>query len=474
MRRLFTLSATIACLSVLSACGGTSSAPAAPDSPAAAAPPASQPALPPASQTQPAPAVDPAPAADPVSPAPPPPTSLCDPLDKRVRTSTLTVGGSVSRSDEYTPALVAARPDGTSVLAWTDPGAGSIRMAALTPADALDRALPGLVGLEAHAMLPLPQGMALAVMDSDADIYSSKYCRGPGTPTNAVCGKMDLVQLDADGTVLSRTTLTKKQNVDSVGAQFIWWYGHTARLATDGSKIGVYYRSAMSTARPGVAGEVDIHAGDTLKFVDAQSGALLAGGWDWGCSHSWSVRLGHNGRQWAAACHGDAYPNAMQVARFNGTAAVGNLRWLDETDPARRALGGLVPATSGHWLNYIADNAGTLVLKLAQVSESGSTLTLDSVVSGATQLDSVYPMRPYMAAYGTGKLLLGWKAGGKLVLATADAATGAVTEGPIVTSLAIDNFQEMVSAPNGDVIWAHSEGSSSIAVNRVAACRLTP
>lgn len=377
-------------------------------------------------------------------------------------------------NDEYTPAIIATRPDGTSVLAWTQPGAGTIGMATLTPADALEKILPGVSGLEVHAMLPLTGGTALAIVDNDADIYSSKYCRSASTPSNAVCGKMDLLRLNADGTTLSRTTLTKKQNVDSEGAQFIWWYGHTARLATDGSKIGVYFRSAMSTARPGAAGEVDIHAGDTLKFVDAANGALLTGGWDWGCSHSWSVRMAYNGR-WTAACHGDAFPNAMQVARFaNSTASADKLQWLGGTEPTRRALGGLVPATGGHWLNYIEDSGGTLALKLAKVPDSGSVLTLESTIAGTTNLDTVYPMRPYMAAYGTGKLLLGWKAGGKLVLATADATTGAVLDGPTVTALAIDNFQDMVSAPNGDVLWAYSLGGGSIAVNRVAACRLAP
>jgi hypothetical protein len=229
-----------------------------------------------------------------------------------VRTTSVVVGGSVAPNDEYTPSVIAPRADGTSVLAWADSSAKSIRMATLTTADVLDRTLPGVVGLEVHAALATANGTALAVVANDPDIYSSKYCQGSSTPGNAVCGKMDLVRVDTSGATLSRTTLTKKGNVDSVDAQFIWWYGHTARLATDGSKLSVYYRSAMSTARPGVPGEVDIHAGDTLKFVDANNGALLAGGWDWGCSHSWSVRTAYDGRQWAAACHGDAYPNACK------------------------------------------------------------------------------------------------------------------------------------------------------------------
>jgi hypothetical protein len=369
--------------------------------------------------------------------------------------------------------VIAPRSDGGAWLAWTDKSGPSIKMAVLTSSDTLGGVLPGVAGLEVHAMLPTTGGAALAVMANDPDIYSAKYCQSGATPGNAVCGKMDLVRLDAGGNTLSRTTLTKKGNVDSVGAQFIWWYGHTARLATDGSAIGVYYRSAMSTQRPGVAGEVDIHAGDTLKFVDAATGSLLGGGWDWGCSHSWSVRLAHNGTQWAAGCHGDAYPNAMQLARLSSrTATPSSLQWLGGSDPTQRALGGLVPVSGGHWINYVESVNGTLTLKLAKVPESGDTWPAAIPIAAATGIDSSYPFRPYMAAYGTGKLLLGWKSAGKLVLAVADAGSGAVLEGPVTTTLPIDQFQDMATTPSGDVVWAYSAGGAALRVQRVAACRL--
>ena len=381
------------------------------------------------------------------------------------------MGGQAGPSDEYTPSIIAPKPDGTSVMAWADLGSKNIRLASLTAQDAIQQQLPAVPGLEVHAMLADAQGAALAVMSNDPDIYSAKYCQSSATPDKAVCGKMDLVRIDNAGAVTYRTTLTSKKNVDSDGALFAWWYAHTARLATDGSQYAVYFRSAGSSPRPGVAGEIDIHAGDTLRFVNSSTGAMSAGGWDWGCSHSWSVRMAYNGR-WGAACHGDGFPNAMQVARFSSsTAAASSLQWLSGTDPAQRALGGLVPATGGYWLNYMQTSGGAVALKLAKVPDSGSALTQDSTISAATGLDAVYPMRPYMAAYGSGKLLLGWKASGRLVLAVADATTGAVTEGPVVTSLKIDNFQDMVTAANGDVLWAYTDGGANIQVNRVAACR---
>ncbi|KHK49865.1 hypothetical protein PI87_24245 [Ralstonia sp. A12] len=399
-------------------------------------------------------------------------TTTCDTLAQRVKTTSVAVGGSVSPSDEYTPTVIAPRADGTSVLAWTDTVTNSVRLSTLTANDVLARSLPSVDGLQVQAALTTANGgLALAVVANDPDIYSPKYCYSTSTTGNAICGKMDLVLLRANGSQVARTTLTNKSNVDSVGAQFIWWYGHSARLATDGKTIEVYYRSAMSTARPNVTGEVDIHAGDTLKFVNATSGVLMSGGWDWGCSHSWSVRAGYNGAQWAAVCHGDAYPNAMQYAHMATPAGVRDtMQWLNDTDPSQRALGGLVPVSGGFWLNYIELVNGTLSLKLAKLPNSGSVMHPLRTIAAAKSIDSTYPFRPYMAAYGTDKLLMGWKSGGKLVLAVAD-STGKTVEGPVTTNLPIDTFEDMVTTSAGDVVWAHSDGGGTISVNRVAACK---
>ncbi|MET0357254.1 MAG: hypothetical protein ABW044_10775 [Cellvibrio sp.] len=342
----------------------------------------------------------------------------------------------------------------------------------LNASDQISGNLPDLDGLEVHSALETSNGYALAVMDNDPDIYSAKYCKSSATPDKSVCGKMDLVLLDKSGNLTTRTTLTEKGNVDSVGAQFIWWYGHTARLATNGSLIMAYFRSAMSTARSGVAGEVDIHAGDTLKFINAETGNIQSGGWDWGCSHSWSVRAAHNGTTWGAACHGDAYPNAMQlVRRAVPTSSSSTIQWLNSEDPAKRALGGLVPTNNGFWLNYIQTENSKLTLKLGRFDDSLSQLQQPSTISAATSLDSTYPFRAYMAAYGDNQLLLGWKSGGKFVIAVANATNGEIVDGPVTTTLSIDNFQDITSVQNGDVIWAHSSGGNKIAVNRVSSCK---
>lgn len=395
----------------------------------------------------------------------------CDSLASRIRSTSVTVS-SVAANDEYTPTVIAPKSDGTALLAWTDSAAGVIKVAKLGTTDKVQSYLPDIAGAQVHAALTDSRGAVLAVVANDASIYSSTYCLPSTSSSAALCGKMDLVGIDNAGASRFRTTLTKSIGVDSIGAQFIWWYGHTARIATDGNRYGVYYRGAMSTAKADGSSGVDIHAGDTLAFVGTD-GTRQSGGWDWGCSHSWSVRLAYNGT-WGAACHGDAYPNAMQLARLSSSTATANdLQWLSGTDATGRALGGLVPVTgNGFWMNYIQTSNGSLVLKLAKLPNSGSALTTDLTIAGATNLDSSYPFRPYMAALGSDKLLLGWKSGGKLVLAVANATTGAITEGPLTTSASVGTFQDFVTTPGGDVVWAHSDGGSSIQVNRVAACKL--
>jgi hypothetical protein len=354
------------------------------------------------------------------------------------------------------------------LLAWRSSANSNIQIASLTSADQLAGTLAGISGLQVHDMVADANGAVLAVMDNDADIYTSKYCYGSSTTSLNVCGKMDLVRLNNSGAVQFRTTLTNKVNVDDNGALFIWWYGHTARIASSGSLYGVYYRTAGSYTRSSDANEVDIHSGDSLRFVNS-AGVIQSGGWDWGCSHSWSVRLAYNG-SWGAACHGDAYPNAMRLdVLASPTATAVEKQWLASSDPTGRALGGMVPVSGGFWINYVSTDSGTLRLHLARISNSGS-IVYDQVVSGATGLDSTYPFRAYMASYGSGRLLLGWKSGGALVLAVASASTGEILEGPVTTGASIDNFQEFVTAANGDVLWAYS-GGSNIKVNRVSACQ---
>ena len=356
-----------------------------------------------------------------------------------------------------------------ALIAWKEKSAPQIRVGSLASDDTQFNSLLTFAGDEVHSMLGHSDGGgALMMVTDDPDIYSSKYCKSSATPNNAACQKMELVRFNSAGSVLFNTTLTDKANVDSEGALFIWWYGHTGRLGWDGTRYAAYFRSAGSYARPNVAGEIDIHAGDTLRMVDSAGNRLSTGGWQWGCSHSWSIRIAGNSSGWASFCHGDAYPNALRLQLLGTTGVSGKTtEWLSGSDATTRALGGVVSDASGYWLSYLETTSGSLRLHLARFNNSGS-MTSDQIISGATSIDASYPFRAYLAKLGS-QLLLGWKSGGKLMLQAAD-SNGNLIGAPVTSSAAISNFDEFVTLGNGDLAFANAANSGVISVARVKAC----
>ena len=412
-------------------------------------------------------------AQDPSGDLPDQPLTPCPTLAGRVRETLVTVAQRIRADGEYHPVVLGPRPGGGAWVAWNEANQEFIRVVRLDARDRLQQELEPFAGEEVHALVGHTNGGAMLVVQNDPDIYSDKYCRGPSTPDKPYCAKLDLLRFEDSGAIRWRTTLTSKTNVDRDGALFIWWYQHTARLvwSNDDQTYGAYSRVAGSSPRPGVPGEVDIHAGDFFKFVDGQ-GRTREGGWNWGCSHSWSVRLAFNG-QWGAACHGDAYPNALRLSVLNPGETLGSANLHEGVDPAQRALGGLVPSNDGFWLSHIApDGPGSsLQVQLAHLRNDG-TLVDERALTQATDLDHEYPFRAYLASYGQGNLLVGWRSNGRLQLAVLDGATGEITDGPVEVGAPIDVFQDFVSYPNGDVGWAWAANDSNeLTVVRVQSCR---
>jgi hypothetical protein len=388
------------------------------------------------------------------------------PLAERVRTTVLDVSDAAVASDEYTPTVAAPAEDGGTLVAWRAAAANEIRVTRLDAEDAVVGSTPPFTGREVHAIVAHEDGGgALAIVDDDPEIYDDRYC----TPDlTQYCAKLDLLRFDAEGSTIFRTPLTDSVGVGTSGALFIYWYQHTARVVFAEDTYAVYFRSAGSTEAPDDPTRVDIHAGDTFRFVDA-AGQRIAGGWAWGCSHSWSVRLAYDGF-WGAACHGDGFPNGMRLTVLDPEGVRGEAIFSEGVDPTRRALGGLVPDTGAFWLAHVVpDDGDELTLRLARITDDG-TLERDALVQGPTGLDDVYPFRIYLAAYGAERFLLGYKSGGELQLAVID-EEGTVLEGPVTVDAPIDDFSEMVATPGGDVIWAHSRGGAGgMTLTRVRGC----
>ncbi len=394
----------------------------------------------------------------------------CDvPLEDRVAVTTVTALTEVLANTEFFPVVLAPRDSGGSLVAWREAPTQTIRVAELDGGDQLVGTVLTLPGIEVHALVAHDDGGAVAIVDEDPSI-SGSACR-PAEHPDWWCGKVDLVRFGEAGNTEWRSTLTSGTDVDSDDALFIYWYEHTVRLGWSGQEYGVYFRSAGSIASA-IPGEVEIPSGDVFRFVSGD-GSSVEGGWSWGCSYSWSVRLAYNGH-WGAACHGDDIPNALRLqimdpgdpGRFLGTAIL-----HEGMDPTRRALGGLVPTSNGFWLSHIAeDEDSVLQLHLADIDNSAA-IGEDRVIPEAQSIDDSYPFRPYMAEYAGDQLLVGWKSDGELQIATLDGFTGELLDGPVTVTAGIDQFQEFVSHPNGDVGWAWSPGGTDeVSVVRVRAC----
>jgi len=433
-------------------------------------------ALPLPATALPAPTAATAPAPSPTAPPPTPTAVPCPALGDRITVTSNALSAPIRANDEYFPLPIAPHPDGGSLIAWRERDAPRIRVGRLDADGALQGEPLAFDGEEVHALVAHEDGGAMAVVADDPDIYSPKYCRAPATPDKPLCAKMDVLRFDDAGGTLWRTTATDKTNVDADRAHFIWWYQHTARLLWTGERYGLYFRSATSTPRPGAPGEIDIHAGDAFRLLDG-AGALVDSAWRWGCSHSWAINLAFQDGRFAAACHGDAYPNAFHVNVFEPGRHLGDAALHEGLDPTQRALGGLVPAAEGGvWLLHMARGEAAMELHLALVDEAGAVVR-DGTIAEATGLPTAYPFRAHLAAYAGDRMLAGWWSGNALQLAVLDRASGALLEGPVVArspdgvAARIDRWSEFVRYPNGDVGWAWAEGGArAVEVVRVAGC----
>ncbi len=394
----------------------------------------------------------------------------CPDLARRVSITSNRLDDRIRANDEYFPLPLAPRPEGDGALvAWREEAGARIRIGTFDLAGRLVGVPLTFSGEEVHALVAHEDGGAVVVVANDPDIYSPKYCRGPSSPDKPLCAKLDVWRFDSQGSTLWRTTATGKKNVDSDGAHFIWWYQHTARLVWSGTEYGLYFRSASSSPRPGVPGEIDIHAGDSFRFLDGR-GTLLDSAWRWGCSHSWSVRLAYNGH-FGAACHGDAYPNAFHVNLLDRQRRLAEATLHEGLDPTKRALGGMVATTDGFWLLHMAQGREPMELHLAFIDNAGR-VTRDEALPHARDLETTYPFRGYLAAYGATQMLAGWVSKGSLQLAVLDRSTGAWLDGPVAVGAKIDKWNEFVSYPNGDVGWAWSpDRSDRLDLVRVTACQ---
>lgn len=151
--------------------------------------------------------------------------------------------------------------------------------------------------------------------------------------------------------------------VDTVWSPTDFGIGES-RLEFGDGKYGAYFHVH------GVSGNFNGHEGDSMKWINAATGAVT-NGWSWGCSHSMSdlLRFEPASKKFMSACVTDCFPgtNGTDFA----TASIGGV-YLDHSTKVTSVdgacngsvageLGGMAPAASGWKLVFNAhQNAATM------------------------------------------------------------------------------------------------------------------
>jgi hypothetical protein len=296
----------------------------------------------------------------------------------------------------------------------------------------------------------------------------------PGGETIAV------TRYDAAGMALGTTPLVNDDNNPTdfeIGE---------SRLEYGSGQYGAYYHVHSDSG----------HEGDTLKWVDAASGAEDTE-WDWGCSHSMSNLLRFNGGlgQFLPVCVTDCYPGTSG-SNFATTSIGGIYLNHDEEKVMDVAagcngdvageLGGAAIAPSGYKLVFNAHQAPTTA---GQSSYDEDAMNQDIGFSAVGQDGAPGPVvwltttagneadssiSRYQPMGGAEQYLVGWVESGNsdvFKLSLLD-PNGTFLENPIDVSTLVhwgrrdDPFREHAG---GDVVWAWFDeaGSTTLHIARV-------
>lgn len=285
---------------------------------------------------------------------------------------------------------------------------------------------------------------------------------------------------DASGTALGATPLVNNDNDPTdfgIGE---------SRLEYGDGRYGAYYHVHSNSG----------HEGDTLKWVDAQTGAEDTE-WGWGCSHSMSNLLRYNPAlsEFIPACVTDCYPGTKN-SDF-ATSSIGGI-YLNHDDEkvmdvaagcngdVAGELGGAAPSPNGWKLVFNAHQAPTT---LGQNSYDEGSMNQDigfSSISGTYTASSVVwltntndideadaSIAPYQPPGAGEQYLVGWTENdGDAYKLTLIDGSGAFVESVIDVTADVqwgrrdDPFRQ---AADGDVIWAwfDSAGSTTLNIARV-------
>jgi hypothetical protein len=402
----------------------------------------------------------------------------------QVRTTSVNIGGALAYSQDETlavPLAIAAEPGGGSRLAWVTSyakyGSSTTSVVHVGELDCSDQLTGTPFTFAGHDFQDLAADGNGGVVVLTRD--------GMGGPDAQHCGDVNnlcslpsdrpgcydtyMVRYDCVGqeqwaTKLTNSTTANPGYANPAGSngstEFVWWYQHHGRIASDGTNYAAYFCDAITVTNntsscAGGAGKIDIHEGDRMQVV-GPTGSVLTGhdSFGIGCSHSWTTRMVWDPRtsHFVMVCATD---NNCRIAQPNGyhTVATGT---CDGT-----LFGGdiVLAGDTGYWTAW----SQGMVIKLEHFS---GTSPSDKTVTTAGNTE-----HPHLVSLGSGKMLLTWGSGSGQAAQIYDSTTGA-TVGAQFTIAAPDHpWQSWKAFPDGSVAWAGvASASSTITVARVMPC----
>ncbi len=397
-----------------------------------------------------------------------------DPLDERLHVSTSTTPEGVQegvrnwriwdRGDlVVAPVFTVPLANCGTLVGYTTEAGGVLtpRVAYLDDSDALVTTVDLTSGFECRGLAAEPDGNFAALLwDDDADeIFVARY--------------------DVSGAL--RGDPTPLVNSDNSPTDF--GIGES-RLEYGDGRYGAYYHVHSDSG----------HEGDTLKWVDAASGAESTE-WSWGCSHSMSnlLRFHPSLGQFLPVCVTDCYPGTgsgdFAEVSIGGIYLNHQESKVMDVDAGCNGsvageLGGAALAPAGFQLVFNAHQAPTT---LGQNSYDEDSMNQDigfaTIQANLASSDVVWLTntpdideadssiaRWEPAEDNTEQYVVGWSEPGANTgyqLARVD-ASGSILEGPVnVTGLAHwgrrdDPFRQHV---NKDVVWAWFDSAGSTTLN---------
>jgi hypothetical protein len=314
-------------------------------------------------------------------------------------------------------------------------------------------------------------------------------------PTMYSCWDMYLVRFDSCGNEKWATKLTTSSaslppySTGPTGSMslMIWWYAHNGRIAFDGTNFALYYGVAITVRNLNGMGCMDIHQGDEMRLVNANTGVLASGGFDIGCSHSAYERITWDGSKFVPVCNNDA----MTAGKSGRTAFPPNTT-IYPVDEVNTEVGSVLPAGGGgYWIvvtdlrsGQTAGNPGLddvhLLHATTGASDQDITLASDSGLNDRN---------PHLAAFGKNRMLAAWEtstdhapqgghlsqadASRKLYVEALDNGTGAAQGAPYYVGGVMGNrYQDFRPYPDGSVAYAApGSGPTKVQVVRVSPCK---